>query len=32
MNSYLKDDLPNTLNYIRVSLASIKKKAFKTNC
>ena len=25
MNNYLKDDLANALNYIRVSLASIKK-------
>ena len=32
LNNYLKDDLPNALNYIRVSLASIKKETFKTNC
>ena len=28
-NNYLKDDLPNTLNYIRVSLASTKKGHLK---
>ena len=33
LNNYLRDDLPEALNYIRVSLASImKKKTFKTNC
>ena len=26
LNNYLKDDLPNALNYIRVPLASIKKR------
>ena len=26
LNNYLKDDLPNALNYIGVSLASIKKR------
>ena len=31
MNDYLKNDLPNALSYIRVSLASIKK-SFKPNC
>ena len=25
VNNYLRDDLPNVPNYIRVSLASIKK-------
>ena len=29
LNNYLKDDLPNALNYIRVSLASIKKRHLK---
>ena len=29
LNNYLKDDLPNVLNYIRVSLASIKKRHLK---
>ena len=29
LNNYLKDDLPNALNYIRVSLASIKKRYLK---
>ena len=31
LNNYLKDDLPNALNYIRVSLASIKKRHLKQN-
>ena len=26
LNNYLKDDLPNELNYMRVSLASVKKR------
>ena len=29
INNYLKDDLPNALNYIRVSLASTKKRHLK---
>ena len=29
MNNYLKDDLPKALNYITVSLASIKKRYLK---
>ena len=29
LNNYLKDDLPNALSYIRVSLASIKKRHLK---
>ena len=29
LNNYLKDDLPNALNYIRVSLASIEKRHLK---
>ena len=29
LNIYLKDDLPNALNYTRVSLASIKKRHLK---
>ena len=29
LNNYLKDDLPNALSYIRVSLDSIKKKDLK---
>ena len=29
LNNYLKDDLPNELNYIKVSLASIKKRHLK---
>ena len=32
LNNYLKDDLPNALHYRKISLASIKKKTFKTNC
>ena len=32
LNNYLKDDRPNAFNYIRVSLASIKRETFKTNC
>ena len=26
LNNHLKDDLPNELNYMRVSLASVKKR------
>ena len=29
LNNYLKDDLPNALNYIRVLLASIRKRHSK---
>ena len=29
LNNYLKDDLPNALNYIRVLLATIKKRYLK---
>ena len=29
LNNYMKDDLPNALNYIRVMLASIKKRHSK---
>ena len=29
LNNYLKNDLPNALNYIRASLASIKKRHLK---
>ena len=29
LNNYLKDDLPNALNHIKVSLASIKKRHLK---
>ena len=31
LNNYLKDDLPNALKQIRLSLASIKKRHLKQN-